>query len=259
MRLSLSSQLDALIAPAPDTARVAFLKGQPYAHRGLHGTQKDGGPLENSPAAFDAAIKLGHGIECDVQAAEDGTAFVFHDFELDRLTDRSGKIANLRAEDIDQIDLNAGHGKIPRLRAILTQIAGRVPILIEIKSDNSRVGPLCLSVRRALEGYTGKAAIMSFNPLVSAWFRKNAPHIVRGLVVTEEGQKNLKGRITRHQCLWAAKPDFLAYDIRDLPSSFAASNHKRGLPVVTWTVRTAEQEKIAGRFADEPVYEMPRT
>ena len=181
--MSLSSQLDALIAPAPEPARVAFLKGQPYAHRGLHGVSKNGRVLENSPAAFDAAIKLGHGIECDVQAAEDGTAFVFHDFELDRLTTQQGKLVHLRASDIDQIDLKDGNGKIPRLRATLVQVAGQVPILIEIKSNNMRVGPLCLSVRRALEGYTGKAAVMSFNPLVCAWFRKNANHIIRGLVV----------------------------------------------------------------------------
>ncbi|MEH6757177.1 MAG: glycerophosphodiester phosphodiesterase family protein [Parasphingorhabdus sp.] len=259
MLLSLSSQLDSLLAPAPEPARVAFLKGQPYAHRGLHGASENGTVLENSPAAFEAAIKLGHGIECDVQAAEDGTAFVFHDFELDRLTTQQGNIAHLRASDIDQIDLKDGNGKIPRLRATLAQVAGQVPILIEVKSHNMRVGPLCLSVRRALEGYTGKAAVMSFNPLVGAWFRKNANHIVRGLVVTEEGSKNLRGRLARHRNLWAAKPDFLAYDIRDFPSKFAASNRARGLPIVTWTVRTAAQEKIAAVHADEPVYEMPQS
>lgn len=245
--------LDNLLSPGPAPSRVAFLKGQPYAHRGLHGNSV----LENSPAAFDAAIAQGHGIECDVQAAEDGRAFVFHDYELDRLTDRSGPIGNLRADDIDQIQLNDGHGKIPRLRETLVQVAGRVPVLIEIKSRNRRVGPLCLSVRRALEGYGGEAAIMSFNPLVGAWFRKNAQHVVRGLVVTEEGGKNWRGRITRHRNLWIAQPDFLAYDIRDLPSSFAAAQRARGLPVVTWTVRSAEQEKTASRYADEPVYEIP--
>jgi|TARA_R100001244_G_scaffold6593_6_gene7881 glycerophosphoryl diester phosphodiesterase len=246
--------LDHLLAPAPAPGRVAFLKGQPYAHRGLHGK----GVLENSPAAFEAAIKLGHGIECDVQAAEDGRAFVFHDYELDRLTDRTGPIAKLRSEDIDQIALRDGHGKIPRLRETLAQVAGRVPILIEIKSRNRRVGPLCLSVRRALEGYGGKAAVMSFNPLVSAWFRNNGEHIVRGLVVTEEHGKNWRGRIARHRDLWIAKPDFLAYDVRDLPSRFAASQRARGLPLVTWTVRSAEQEKTAFRHADEPVYELPQ-
>ena len=246
--------LDNALAPAPAPGRVAFLKGQPYAHRGLHGD----GVLENSPAAFEAAIKLGHGIECDVQAAEDGRAFVFHDYELDRLTNQTGPIAKLRAKDIEQIELKGGHGKIPRLRETLAQVSGRVPVLIEIKSRNLRIGPLCLSVRRALEGYGGQAAIMSFNPLVGAWFHSNARHIVRGLVVTEEDSKNWRGRIARHRNLWTAKPDFLAYDIRDLPSRFAAAQRARGLPIVTWTVRSAEQEKTANLYADEPVYEMPQ-
>jgi glycerophosphoryl diester phosphodiesterase len=247
--------LDNMLAPAPAPGRVAFLKGQPYAHRGLHGD----GVLENSPAAFEAAIKLGHGIECDVQAAEDGRAFVFHDYELERLTDQTGSIGKLRADDIDKIQLKGGHGKIPRLRETLAQVGGQVPVLIEIKSRNLLVGPLCLSVRRALEGYGGKAAVMSFNPLVGAWFRKNADHIVRGLVVTEENSKNWRSRIARHRNLWTAQPDFLAYDIRDLPSRFAASQRARGLPIVTWTVRSAEQEKIASLYADEPVYEMPQS
>lgn len=246
--------LDNALAPAPAPGRVAFLKGQPYAHRGLHGD----GVLENSPAAFEAAIKLGHGIECDVQAAEDGRAFVFHDYELDRLTNQTGPIGKLRAKDIEQIELKGGHGKIPRLRETLAQVSGRVPVLIEIKSRNLRIGPLCLSVRRALEGYGGQAAIMSFNPLVGAWFHSNARHIVRGLVVTEEDSKNWRGRIARHRNLWTAKPDFLAYDIRDLPSRFAAAQRARGLPIVTWTVRSAEQEKTANLYADEPVYEMPQ-
>ncbi|GAB5487633.1 MAG: glycerophosphodiester phosphodiesterase [Parasphingorhabdus sp.] len=253
MPLLLSNLLDSWLSPAPDPDRVAFLKGQPYAHRGLHGN----GVLENSPAAFAAAIAQGHGIECDVQAAEDGTAFVFHDYELDRLTEHSRSLSRMRSSELDQIELIHGHGKIPRLRTVLDQVKGQVPILIEIKSKDLRVGPICLSVRRALEGYRGEAAVMSFNPLVSSWFRKNAMHVVQGLVVTEDGAKGLRGRFARHRNLWAAKPDFLAYDIRNLPSRFAASQRKRGLPIVTWTVKTAEQEKIASIYADEPVYEIP--
>ncbi len=246
------SLLDNWLSPPPDPARVAFISGQPFAHRGLHG----GTVLENSIAAFEAAIAEGHGIECDVQAAADGTAFVFHDYELDRLTGRSGKLAAIAARDLDAIELNGGNGHIPRLREMLRMVAGRVPVLIEIKSRDRRVGPLCLSVRRALEGYGGPAAIMSFNPLVGDWFNRNAEHVVRGLVVTEDGKRQWHRRIGRHRNLWMAKPEFLAYDIRDLPSPFAAAQRRRGLPIVTWTVRSAEQEKLAAIHADEPIYEM---
>ena len=43
------------------------------------------GRVENTAPAFLAAIARGYGIECDLQAAEDGTPMVFHDDKLDRL------------------------------------------------------------------------------------------------------------------------------------------------------------------------------
>jgi hypothetical protein len=112
-------------------------------------------------------------------------------------------------------------------------------------------------VRRALEGYRGAAAVMSFNPEVARWFGEHAPRIVRGLVVTEEGKRNLRGRIERHLALWRARPDFLAYDVRDFPSRFAGAQRERGLPVLTWTVRGDEAEAGARDHADEIIYERP--
>lgn len=252
MRLSLSALIDDWRAPPPDATRpLTFLSMQPFAHRGLHG----GNIVENSRAAFRAAIALGHGIECDVQVSKDGTAFVFHDYALDRLTDESGKVAGRHDRELEAIRLKGTDEHLPTLIEMLELVDGKVPLLIEIKTDSRRVHPLCLSVRRALEGYTGAAAIMSFNPYVARWFCHNGPHIVRGLVVTEEDKKGLRGRIERHLSLWKARPDFLAYDIRDLPSVFAASQRKRGLPLLTWTVRTGEQEAVALSETDEIIYE----
>jgi glycerophosphoryl diester phosphodiesterase len=69
--------------------------------------------------------------------------------------------------------------------------------------------------------------------------------------------KGLRARLARHVAMWRARPDFLAYDIRDLPARFPAAQRKRGYPVLTWTVRTAEQEKIARDAADEIIFETP--
>jgi glycerophosphoryl diester phosphodiesterase len=145
---------------------------------------------------------------------------------------------------------------IPRLEEILSLVSGRVPLLIEVKAPEALVGRLCLAVRRALEGYRGPVAVMSFNPQVGRWFADHAPRITRGLVVTEEDKRGMRGRIERHLSLWRARPDFLAYDIRDLPSRFAAAQRARGLPVLTWTVRGAEAEAIAADHADGPIYEI---
>lgn len=257
MRLSLLSPLDSLIAPPPAARRVEFLARQPFAHRGLHGPDI----VENSRAAFIAAMALGHGIELDVQGARDGEAFVFHDATLDRLTDETGRFADRAASALDRIQLSGTDEAIPRLPEILALVGGRVPILIEVKAPGPLVGILSLSVRRALEGYRGDVAVMSFNPAVPRWFRLHAPRIVRGLVVTEQdGEGALaraRGGLARRAALWQARPDFLAYDIRDLPSAFAGAQRARGLKLLTWTVRSAAQEQTAFAYADEAIYEKP--
>ncbi len=246
--------LDNWLSPPPPPARVGWLGEWDYAHRGLHGA----GLPENSPAAFAAAMARGMGIECDIQRSRDGHAMVFHDATLERLTGEQGRVADRSAEELGKITLTGGTGTIPTLRQLLDQVAGQVPLLIEIKSPKDspgRISALCLSVRRVLEGYQGAHAIMSFDPRIVGWFARHSPLTVRGLVVTEEDDKALPGMIRRRLSLWHSRPDFLAYDIRDLPSRFAGGQRKRGLPVLTWTVRTAEYRERAVAHADAPIAE----
>lgn len=251
MRLLLSA-LDPLLAPAPAPERVRWLTAGEYAHRGLHG----GGIVENSPAAFEAAIARGFGIECDVQRSGDGQAVVFHDWELDRLTGATGAVLDRTAKQLAAIPLTGSTDTIPTLRQLLDQVAGRAPLLIEIKSKRElRVAGLCMAVRRTLEGYRGAHAVMSFDPRVSRWFAGASPQTLRGLVMTEENARTLPGRLRRHLALWHARPDFLAYDVRDFPSTFAAAQRARGLPVLTWTVRSADLRAKAAAHADAPIAE----
>ena len=245
---------DRWLSPPPKEAKVGWLREHEYAHRGLHGA----GLPENASSAFAAAIARGMGIECDVQRSRDGQAVVFHDAKLDRLTGESGPLAAHTAEELGKIVLSGSDDTIPTLSQLLAQIGGKVPLLIEIKSprhSSTRIGALCLAVKRALEGYLGPHAIMSFDPRAVRWFAVHAPMTVRGLVVTEEGGKTLPGMIKRRLSLWHAKPDFLAYDIRNLPSRFAGAQRKRGLPVLTWTVRSEELRERAQRHADAPIAE----
>lgn len=244
--------LDRLFAPAPNIARVGWLTDQDYAHRGVH----DDDRRENSLAAFAEAIRRGMGIECDVQRTADRDVVVFHDWELERLTGGTGSVAGHSAATLSETPLKNSRETIPTLRRVLDTVAGQVPLLIEVKSkDDLRIITPCLAVRRALEGYRGKAAVMSFDPRVSWWFARHAPHIVRGLVVTEQNARTLAGRIRRHLALWHARPDFLAYDVRDLPSGFAAKQRARGLPLLSWTVRSAELRAAALAAEATPIAE----
>ena len=257
--MSLFAPIDRWLAPAPAPGKVAWIGEHIFAHRGLHRPDVDeAGVPENSPGAFAAAIAGGYGIECDIQRSADGQAMVFHDWNLERLTGETGPVARRSAAELGAIALTGSDDRIPTLPQLLDQIGGRVPLLIEIKSRREmRVGPICLAVRRVLEGYRGPHGVMSFDPRVPYWFAQHSPATVRGLVVTEENDKTATGRIKRHLALWQARPDFLAYDIRDLPSRFAASQRGRGLPVASWTVRSPELRDRAALHADAPIAEGP--
>lgn len=244
--------VDRLKAPAPDPDRVRWLQGATFAHRGVHGGRRP----ENSRAAFAAAIAAGHGIECDVRKSRDGRAVVFHDAQLDRLTGLTGAIDALDVAEITAIPLRGSDEHIPTLRDLLDQVAGQAPLLIEVKTDPAHsVAALCLAVRRDLEGYGGSCAVMSFDPRVGRWFARVAPHILRGLVITEENARTLGGALRRHRMLWQARAQFLAYDVRDLPSRFARQQRDRGLPIATWTVGTAALRDRALAHADALIAE----
>jgi len=249
---SLLSAIDRWLAPAPRPGRVDWLSGTTFAHRGLHGAEVP----ENSPAAFVAAIERGFGIECDVQRSREDAPLVFHDWELDRLTAESGGVRGRSDADLQAIQLGGTAETIPSLRALLGLIAGRVPVLIEIKSKRELpVANFCRCIAGVLAGYRGAHAVMSFDPRVGRWFGGHSPQTPRGLVVTEEHSRGLTGKVRRHLALWHAKPDFLAYDIRDLPSPFAAAQRRRGLPVASWTVRSPELWVRAAEHADAPIAE----
>lgn len=242
------SSLDGWLAPAPDPARVAWLNRGAYAHRGLHGADA----VENSPTAFARAIEAGLGIECDVQLSADGRAMVFHDFELERLTEERGPVSGRSSDELSRIALTGSRDTIPTLRQLLDQIGGRVPLLIEIKTRrNAPIRELSGAVLRDLAGYAGPHAVMSFDPRVGHWFARHAPATVRGLVVSEADS----GAVACHLSLWRSQPDFLAYDIRDLPSRFAERQRLRGLPLLTWTVRSAAFGERAVACSATPIAE----
>lgn len=250
--------IDRWLAPVPRAGRCDWLTMLVYAHRGFHDGINGGssGRIENSPAAFAAAMAAGLGIECDVQRSRDGQAVVFHDEDLARLTGQHGRIADQSAAALTQIALTGSTDRIPLLAAVLAQIGGRVPLLIEVKiARGGRVTPLCLAVHRAIEGYAGPVAVMSFDPRVPSWFHRYSPHIVRGLVMTEAGWRTMGAKARRHIALWRARPDFLAYDIDDIGSAFPVAQRRRGMPLLTWTVDNLAKVTRAGAKADTPIAE----
>ncbi len=238
---------------------------KPLAHRGLHDLAK--GIPENSPAAFQAAIDAGYGIELDLQLSADAQAMVFHDDLLDRLTDETGEVRVKTADKLGSFRLKGGQDMIPTLAQILAQVDGQVPLLIEIKDQDGAlgndVGTLEVATARLLANYTGPVAVMSFNPHAMAVVRENAPDLAVGLVTcdfaADEGWASLPPErlaeltnIVDYERLGAC---FISHDRSDLNRPRVAELKTTGAAILCWTVRSAEEEAAARQIADNITFE----
>lgn len=241
----------------------AFL-GAPIAHRALHdGT---GSCPENSLSAIRAAIRGGYGIEVDLQLSGSGDAMVFHDETLVRLAGNPRRVRDVETAELRGMVLLGGSDPIPTLADCLAEIAGRVPILIEIKDQDRRlgpaIGPLEAATARALEGYGGPAAVMSFNPHSVAEMARLAPDIPRGLTsgaFSEDFWPNVsperRAALAELSDFEGVGASFVSHDWRALSNPSVGALKARGVPILCWTVRSAEDERAARTVADQITFE----
>ncbi len=240
-----------------------FLVSRPVAHRGLHDAAK--GVLENTLSAARAAVEKGFAIECDVQWTADGESVVFHDFTLDRLTHGLGKVAEQTAAALAGVAFKQTADRIPTLQALLDLIAGKVPLIVEIKSGFN--GDLRLTRRTVdvLAGYSGPVGIKSFDPVVTKEAKRLAAgKIPCGIVAMQDysymdyetlgpAEKHALANLLHFP---ESQPDFVSWKVNDLPCAAPfLCNKALGLPLMTWTVRTEAERAQAKAHADQMVFE----
>ena len=241
-------------------AKLEWLN-RPIAHRGLHDSAT--GIVENTASAFQAAIDAGYAIEFDVQEAGDGAAMVFHDATLDRLMQASGPVIALDSEQLKRINFKNINDRLQTLPEALEMIAGRVPVLIEIKSNWHPRGPFESGLAQILKAYDGRAAVMSFDPNSVAAFAGHAPEVPRGLLAGPFRNPRYWGHLSAWQrlcmrhliCASIARPHFVAYDIDGLPS-LAPVIWRQALnrTLLAWTVRSEPERRRAQRWADAMIF-----
>jgi len=234
-----------------------WLTETPFSHRGLHGSKIE--YIENTLSAFHAANAKGHGFECDILLSKDNRAMVFHDVDLNRLTDHSGKIQDFTAEQLSKFKLKNSHDTIPTLAKVLTNIHRNYPILIEIKGDQGKPNVIAQTVYEEIQDYAGPLAIMSFYPDILLWFQKNAPNVPRGLVATSINENDMPKEYfsidMQKSLIDDLNVDFIAYDIKALPNDVTEYCRDKHIAVLTWTVRTEELRQKAILYTDNSIYE----
>lgn len=244
----------------PAKLAPAWLTARPIAHRGLHEWRN--GVVENTIAAFAAAIDGNYAIECDLQISRDGEAVLFHDDTLDRVTTASGPVSGLTVAELKRVSFRHSAEQIPTLAELLTLTAGKVPLVIELKPQWNGDFRLAARSVELLKEYSGQYALMSFDPGVVAEVRRLSPATIRGFI-SDRGFDPyynrlplcLRQSLRTLSCLGPAAPHFVSMDIEELPWAPIQTLRSVGMPVIAWTIRSAEQGVLAMRYSDQITFE----
>lgn len=245
-------------ASVPGGAWPAWLTTRPIAHRGLHDKDRP----ENTCAAFAAALAHGYPIELDIHVLPDGEVIVFHDEDLRRATGLARPLALETRTSIRAHRVFGSAEGIPTLAEVLALVNGQVPLLIEIKAHGIR-SAFGAPILELLEDYEGPFAIQSFNPWALVYFRKHAPHILRGQLGGP-----LHGDGLRPFDRWASQylltcfvshAHFVNYDLRALPDAWVTQFTRAfSLPLLAWTVRSEEDKRRAEALSVNYVFDNVR-
>lgn len=247
----------------------ALRKQKLYAHRGLFDNESD--HPENSMKAFQNAIDHHYGIEMDVQLSKDGIPVVFHDFRLKRVArdpDNQpvrGKVIDYTFEELQSFHLLNSEEKIPAFADFLNLVHGQVPLIVELKIENSDKKPVvCPKADALLQKYNGLYCIESFNPRGILWYKKNRPEVIRGQLSSSFNRTNkdrkkwwfiyfFTGNLMFN---FLTKPDFIAYN------ALFYNNLSRKIcryvyhnTAVAWTIRSQEQLNERERDYDLFIFE----
>lgn len=191
-------------------------------------------------AAFETAVAMGYRyLETDAHATSDGVLVAFHDHELDRLTDRRGRIGDLPWSEVRDARVRGGDG-LPLLEDLLTAWPD-VRVNIDPK-HGAAVDPLIALIERT--GTIDRVCIGAFSDGRLARMRRRlgarlctsmGPRQVTRLVAASRGLPT--GRFTA-ACVqvpvrWAGVPV--------VTGRLLAAAHQRGLQVHVWTVNDPDE------------------
>ncbi|WP_028281413.1 glycerophosphodiester phosphodiesterase [Arthrobacter sp. H5] len=194
---------------------------------------------ENTMAAFTAAIAQGFAfLEIDVRTSRDGVVMVFHDERLDRVTDGTGRVADLTAAELGELRVG-GHEGIPTLEEVLRRWP-TIRLNVDIK-DDAAVVPFVHLIER-LQAHD--------RVLVAAFSDRRRRKVLRGLsrpVASSAGMfanglvKVLSPLRLTHVVATLARIDCIQvpltfHGMNVVTPGFVKRCRRAGLPVHVWTI-----------------------
>lgn len=224
----------------------------PFAHRG---GEVEG--LENSMPAFQDAYDLGYRyLETDLHATADGVLVAVHDESLDRVTDRTGRIAELTYDEVARARIG-GREPIPRFEELLASFPDArwnldikadpalEPLLARLEGDDDLLARTCVGA------FSDARLAVVRTRLGQRVCTSAGPSEVRRLRVT-----SLLGPLSRWlpiggDCV-QVPPRHGRIPIVD--RLLLAAAHAQGLPVHVWTINDGEEMRRLLRLGVDGIF-----
>jgi len=221
------------------------------AHRG--GAEES---FENTIESFGYSISLGcKFIETDVQVSSDGIPYIFHDNDLNRISNISSNFDSLSSSEIDKLLIFENH-KIPRLEDVLNNFPD-TSFQIDFKSDEV-VAPALEVITKTKSN--DRVCIASFNSKRLEKIRNQHPYLCISMGPNEVFKTLLSSfGLYRNSipgdCI---QVPIRYYGIRIVTKRFVNFLKSRGLKVMVWTINDVEtfkyliDLKVDGIITDKP-------
>lgn len=210
------------------------------AHRG--GTES---APENTVAAFRAATELGFRyLETDVHLTADGVLVAFHDDELDRVTDGSGRVADLPWSEVRRARIG-GTEPVPTLDELLEEFPD-TRFNIDPKSDHTVVALVATlqrhdAVDRVCVGAFSDERLRRVRSLAGPELCTAAgPREITAMVATSRtaGVAGGSSDSAGYRCLQIPVRHL---KVEIATPQFVAAAHRRGHQVHVWTIDEAPE------------------
>jgi len=239
---------------AKNTAKV--FRGLNCAHRGLY--TKDRQIPENSIAAFKAAVNDDYGIELDVQLSKDDKVVVFHDDDLKRVCGINAQVKSRNWDELSKLKLFNTDECIPLFTDVL-DVAKDTPLIVELKSAGVNNSRLCEETLKILRKQGRQWCIESFDPRIVAWFKRNAPNVLRGQLSRRpkdmEGISGITAFLLGNLLTnFMARPHFIAYENKKHPLTVKLCRAMKPMNVA-WTVQPEHDIKKCESDNDTIIFE----
>lgn len=248
------------IAPNKDRrVRMRLFEEQYIAHRGLFDNAGDA--PENSLTAFQRAVDAAYGIELDVQMTTDHKLVVFHDDSLQRMCGVDKKLTDCSYQELKKYRLADSNEKIPMFQEVLKLINGKVPLIVEVKSEGDWKSTTRL-MAEIMDNYPGHYCMESFHPLCVEWFRKNRPDVIRGQLSTNYFGDHVQRKwyekflLSNLMLNFRSRPDFIAYNhIWKNQFSYRLCRKLFAVENVAWTIKNQKELLEAKKTFDVIIFD----